>query len=302
MSKYVLRNENDLFRVLMSGDDAFDFSELRFERFPRIELRSSEPIDIFRLTDAVSAVERACRRLYTLFAYGKSGRRLSKEECARVRPSIEQSNDRRLLAFDLTNVANYTLQALRSNIAQSHAAPSPTNLFDMWLAVLKDKLPTLTQANATKVMTRGLLAATVCVGGVASWYISSQHALLSQKEENRHVEELFKLSNVQLAANNGGETVVQKQTRLDAEKAIANADARNGKFLSNLHNGDPLVRFISNEVEKLRPALLEVASSTGTLDINGVRFTGYQAHKAAREIRKNVKNGISPWTTTLIMS
>ena len=230
MSKYVLRNENDLFRVLMSGDDAFDLSELRFERFPRIELRSSEPIDTFRLFNAVSAVERACRRLYTLFAYGRSGRRLSKAECVRVRPSVEQSTDRRLLAFDLTNFANETLRALRANSAQLNAGPSQSNFFDMLSAVLIEKLPTLTQANATKFMTRGLIAATLCTVGVASWYISSHRALLTQKEENRHVEELFKLSNVQLAANNGGGIFLAKSARLDAETAIAIEDARKGKF------------------------------------------------------------------------
>lgn len=257
-----------------------------------IYVRTINPVDEFTAASAIGAVGKHCRRLYALVKYGNPRRRLSRPEREESKPGVSRPSTHEL-RFDFQPL----LERLWGFASSWSPCPLQKSLFEPFLNLIDAKTTRLDQAG-----TRQLLRHLINVAGAVAVIIGVAYAGF-----DAYVDYSLRAGSSQIALLDDPALQVGKRTTTtfaksdrakferDTERKLVEAH----RILTNLAAGDPVVKFVGAQVEQFRPALFDVLASSGGGLINGVEFTQTGATRSAKSARRNVRQGIGVWSTTV---
>jgi hypothetical protein len=300
VTDYIVRSDADAIRVLVGWQSGpFDEPRIRFDGWPRAVVNTTEPMDVFAQSRTIAAVQEWSERLFAWVKHGVRNRsHLNIHDKHRARPRVDVATDRRRLTFDFSKPFN---EAVQASLNRSSAMPNlrPMGWAEAFRDVSREKLPSLSSGQTLCAILAAIVVGGITLTNTTNFKTSAKLALSEHIEENRHQETIKQIDSVILAdAQAGGTTTLAKSAREKAAIKIADEQVQHTRILSSLIEGDPLVRFVANEVERIRPALWDVAPLTGTININGFELSAKTARAVAKGTRANNKRGIGVWKTT----
>lgn len=326
MTAFVVRSEADAWWALnaLSLEDGGGISSLKFKGWPRLVIESTSRIDSVLASRAICRMQEAVERQFALLKFGKRDRRrLSDGDKAAVRITADQQLGGRRLVLDLSRAANAGANVVKNwdttrPFGRHHSAIG--SLFDPILqnaqpdpypttwpgAVTAISLAAIKKARPRDVLAWGFLS--IIVAGLVAvspltLKVWSAHTLASQKLADERQIEIAELQHTTIVPRNSTAQKVSETTKRAVERDLE-WDSRRARMLALGEFNDPLLKFVVNEANDVRPALLNLVAEFGTIDFNGLTLTA----KTARAIAKakpalqKVKPRESSWTATVIRS
>ena len=302
MERFTISDANAALRVALAiCDERYDAQNVRCDGFPFVTLQTTEPIDRYAEARAVNEVGNWSAKFFAFIKYGKPKKSLlKKHDQALARPKVEMSADRQRMTFDFSGYFNNLMSAAHHRAAAvASKTTATTDMFGKFAyEVAKNKLSKLNEDRTLRFLMRAVLVAGIALSAPECIEKSGVVALNILKENNNQQKWLFERG-YQVASNS---TAMPKSDREKVEKALAAEAATYDKIIASLSNEDPLVSFVTFEVEKLRPALWDAIPYNGTGTLNDVKVNGKAAREISKGTRRNNKNGVNPWKTTTQIS
>ncbi|MFN0219763.1 MAG: hypothetical protein ACKVP4_13225 [Hyphomicrobium sp.] len=256
-----------------------------------IDIQTAGAVDEYAVASAISAVARQCRRLYALIKYGSPRKHLTKSERRDCKPAIARGE--RSIRFDFR-----PLLGRLWNMAVTWTGPQQQeSLLEPMIELFKDKTTRLGEA-ATRELLKHLVNKTAFV--VATIGVASAICLAAVEWRKDDNQTQLALARIHIE---GGKTAIEKSSRRTAAAQIETQISHAANIITEVARDDPVLTFVSAQVDQFRPALFEVIASSGGGLINAVEFKPVGAANVAKRAKQNAKKGIGAWTTTVsIMS
>lgn len=252
-----------------------------------IDIRTTGPIDEYAFANAVSTVGKQCRRLYALIKHGSPRRRLTKPELQECKPVIERGE--RQVRFDFRPLFRRLW-----NMAAVWAKPQEqSSLFEPLMELLKEKMTRLGEADTRDLLKHMVTMTALVVATIGVTSAVSGSAVDWRKDDNQTTLALARMH------IEGGKTTLERSSRKVAAAEIETKISHASNILTEISRDDPVVTFVSAQVEQFRPALFEILASSGGGLLNAVEFTPVGAVHVAKRAKQNARNGIGMWTTTI---
>jgi hypothetical protein len=311
MTTIVVRNEADARRALelLNMIPPGETVDVRFQGWPTLNIKSTERIRGAKSAALVMALQRAVERQFAAIKYRGNRRALTAPDRAEIDLDVRHSADGTRLSIDMSGAANAAARAVKR--AAETGTPEAANLqtlFDL-AGAAKEAASVLSKGVVdwgVRIIDRGSDRdirhwgfATIIVAGLAFTATSLGPALIDAIAPSKDAPQIAGLENTTVVAKGDFKPNLTQhvQTALNAQSAIERDQAR---ILSADEITDPLMKFVVAEAEGTRPALLELASMSGNIDINGLELAGKSAHAGAKIIRRAQKarrDSIGAWTT-----
>jgi hypothetical protein len=237
-------------------------------------------------------------------AHGTTDRRkLTDPQKAEIQLGVEYQKGNTRLVIDFSKPATATARAvLLKGASKESAGHSEENVeaaqrsresqTENWPRTVRETaLAVVGRLRASQLTALGLAA--IIVAGIAwtnttNWKESLSHALAMKKETNEHQLKLAELDRATIVRRDGERAILTESAQralereLDEYNRLANALPSQGLEA-------PLLKLVVAEVEGGRPALLDLAPITGSIDVNGLTIEASTARAAAKAVRKATK-------------
>ena len=312
MTTIVVRNEADARRALeiLNMMPPGETADVRFQGWPTLNIKSTERIRGVKGAALVTALQRAVERQFAALKYRGNRRSLTAADRAEVELGVRHSVDGTRLSIDMSGAANAAARAVKR--AAETGTPEAANLqtlFDL-AGAAKEAASILSKGLVDlcgRIIDRGSPRdirhwgfSIILVAGLSFTAVSLGNSLIDASATPKKTPQFAGLENTTVVAKGDVKPTVTEhvQAALNAQSATERHRAR---ILSADEITDPLMKFVVAQAEETRPALLELASLSGNIDINGLELSGQTAHAGAKVIRKAQKarrDAIGAWTTT----
>jgi hypothetical protein len=304
VTSIVVRNEADAWQALSRlARDISSVTALRFEGWPRLSVTAHERIDVVKSSRAISVLQELAERQLCLIKYGVADlRRLTARDKAEAKldARFEASETRLVIDFSgpataaaraalhprqSTAAYGWNFEGSRPRIAEPRTNSKreenwPRTAREIGLASVRKMPPKWVQ---------GTLLAAILVGSLAyasptMWRDKLSHVLEMQKEANAHQLRLLELDRTKFSALNGEPIVGDAGRTLEQDWE---SESWRTRMIASFESSDPMYRFVVRQVDKSRPAILDLAPQAGSFDINGLRLASNTARAAATNGRRN---------------
>jgi len=297
---FVIRSEAEIWQAVQLYANNPSLS-IRFENYPKLVVAVEDGIDAISRAEALLALRTLVQRHYCLLKYGTTRlSRLTKVDRSEVKLLVDET-DRTKLIVDFSKALNACAKVVEEH-QQEAAGPEPRQC-DWFSDMSRSAMPEPGQTKETGkfAATRdvavelirsvpmpvragfgilGILVFGVWLCGPDLLTRYFQHDEAVRKQADTHQLEMAQLSRPAIVAENGQAVRVPPKVQAALEDGIHDDHDRTSKILTTDRPERPLVRFVSDEVGSVFPALFDLAVA-GPIDINGVKFPDAKAAKRA---------------------
>lgn len=280
--------------------------KLEFRGWPRITVHSSAQLPGVQAARWITQLQTATERQYAVLKHGGTRRRLTAADRRDVKLDVHHHSDGQGLTVDFSRAANAAVRAVSGNADAPRWKRRGQKLFDFAKAAAETKsdaiklgMAMIDKARPIDITVWGLTAI-LLTGLVFSKSAELSHQLDLSKESNRHQERMVALDHTTFAVRGVPATLPPEH-----RKALVADEARDRALALSLASDqldhDPLLQFVVAEAERTRPAMLDLAPATGTLEINGAQIPAEAAHAMSKRLKSRgpAAKTIGAWTTTV---
>jgi len=302
VTSIVIRNDHDHWRAYAAAATGHDI-DIHYEGWPIRTFRSEQPMNGRKIRAAQTRQQRLVDRLYAALRYANPKRRLTQAEQTDVELGFHISPDQRQFTIDYTRAANtlvrlaldYQRRGLPEHFRQiglfeQRAAEEPEEEKESLYRVaretmtgLVDKLPTY---EVKPILQTVIAAITILVGVLGTHYLNLHHSLDTTVASYQHEQKLLELKNTTVVTKINGRERVDSTAAEAVERELEAERRAHYAFLDEAQH-DPLLHFVSTEVQASMPSLMEIAPLIGITDFgHGQQIDGRAAQAAAKELRQ----------------